>query len=82
MRLDKFLKTSRVFKRRTVAKEIALHQKISVNGRLAKPSTNVDKGDVVTISYRDKELTFRILDVAMHASKDEAGGMYEVISEN
>ncbi|HOP57004.1 MAG TPA: RNA-binding S4 domain-containing protein [Bacillota bacterium] len=82
MRLDKFLKTSRVFKRRTVAKEIALHQKISVNGRLAKPSTNVDKGDVVTISYRDKELSFRILDVAMHASKDEAGGMYEVISEN
>jgi len=82
MRLDKFLKTSRVFKRRTVAKEIALHQKISVNGRLAKPSTNVDKGDVVTISYRDKELTFRILDVAMHASKDEAGGMYEVILEN
>jgi len=81
MRLDKFLKTSRIFKRRTVAKEIASHDKVLINNRLAKPSSEVKIADIITISYKDKSLTLKVLDVSQHASKDEATGMYEIIEE-
>mgnify|MGYP001194583492 CR=1 FL=1 len=81
MRLDKFLKTARIFKRRPVAKEVALHKKVTVNGRMAKPGTDIGKGDILTISYKDKELSLRILDTSEHVSKEDASGMYEIISE-
>ncbi len=81
MRLDKFLKTSRIFKRRTIAKEIALHDKVLINTRLAKPSSEVKINDIITISYKDKSLTLKVLDISQHASKDEATGMYEIIEE-
>ncbi len=81
MRLDKFLKTSRIFKRRTIAKEIALHDKVLINNRMAKPSSDVKVNDIIIISYKDKSLTFKVLDISQHASKDEATGMYEIIEE-
>lgn len=81
MRLDKFLKVARVFKRRTVAKEIASHDKILINGRLAKPSTILKINDIVTISYGTKVFTIKILNFAQQASKEFAASMYEVIEE-
>ena len=81
MRLDKYLKTSRIFKRRTVAKEIALHDKITINTRMAKPSSEVKVGDIIRISYKDKTLEFKVLDISLSASKDAAQGMYEIIGE-
>jgi ribosomal 50S subunit-recycling heat shock protein len=63
MRLDKFLKTSRIIKRRTVAKNVAVGEKILLNDKLAKPSTMVKKGDILEIRYYDKKLKFEILEV-------------------
>ncbi len=81
MRLDKYLKVARVFKRRTIAKEIAIHDKIYVNSRLAKPSTLLKIGDVITITYGRKEFTIKVLDFALQASKETALSMYELIEE-
>ncbi len=81
MRLDKFLKVARVFKRRTVAKEIALHDKVYVNGRLAKPSSEVKPSDVVKVTYGNKEFTFKILSIQSQASKEAALNMIEVMEE-
>ena len=69
MRLDKYLKVSRIFKRRTIAKEVSKNQRISVNGRPAKPSTDVVEGDVLVITYGNKQLTVKILEISTHATK-------------
>ncbi|MBN2696563.1 MAG: RNA-binding S4 domain-containing protein [Bacilli bacterium] len=82
MRLDKFLKVSRIFKRRTVAKEIALHDRILVNDRIAKPSTVLKPGDSVRVSYKDKHILFKVLNLSQHASKEQAESMYEIIEES
>lgn len=81
MRLDKYLKVSRIFKRRTIAKEIASHDKIMVNGRLAKPASEVKVGDILKIVYGNKELLVRVLDIAIQTQKDKAASMYEVLEE-
>ena len=81
MRLDKFLKVSRIIKRRTVAKEIADKGRIQVNDQLAKSSTNVKIGDNLKILFGNKTLEVRILDIKDTTKKDEAKDLYEVISE-
>lgn len=81
MRVDKFLKVSRILKRRTVSKELALHDRIEVNGRLAKPSTDVKAGDIVDITYGRRVLKVKVLETPEHTRKDEAKDMYEIISE-
>lgn len=81
MRIDKFLKVSRIFKRRTVAKEIADHDRVFINGRIAKPSSDISQNDVVKIVYGNKEFTFRVLEIQNQASKEAALSMYEVIEE-
>ncbi|MBO0475977.1 RNA-binding S4 domain-containing protein [Vagococcus sp. DIV0080] len=81
MRLDKFLKVSRIIKRRTVAKEIADKGRIQVNGQLAKSSTNVKIGDTLKILFGNKTLEVRVLDLKDTTKKDEAKDLYEVISE-
>lgn len=81
MRLDKFLKVSRIFKRRTIAKEVSKNQRITVNGRSSKPSTNVEVGDTLAITYGHKELVVKVLEIATHATKESSGDMYEIISE-
>ena len=70
MRLDKFLKVSRVIKRRTVANEAADSGRISVNGKTVKPSYEVKVGDVVEIKFGDKISKFEILEVPKVAGKD------------
>ena len=70
MRLDKFLKVSRVIKRRTVANDAADMGRVSVNGKVVKPSYEVKEGDMVEIKFGDKVSKFQILKVPKVAGKD------------
>ena len=81
MRLDKFLKVSRLIKRRTVANEACDSSRITVNGKAAKPSYNVKIGDELTIAFGSKSVTVRVLDIRETTKKSEAVGMYEIVSE-
>ena len=81
MRLDKFLKVSRLIKRRTVANEACDTQHVSVNGRPAKASYDVKEGDVIAVTYGERTLKFRVLDVREHAAKADAASMYEIIND-
>lgn len=81
MRLDKFLKVSRILKRRTVANEACSGGRVSVNNKPSKPSCRLNIGDRVEISFGDKKLAFKILSLNEHAKKEEAEAMYEVIDE-
>ncbi|GKQ42287.1 hypothetical protein RD055328_02100 [Companilactobacillus sp. RD055328] len=79
MRLDKFLKVSRIIKRRSVAKEVADKGRIEVNGRVAKSSTDIKIGDQVTIHFADKDSNFEILNVQDTTKKTDAELMYRQI---
>ncbi len=79
MRLDKFLKVSRILKRRTVAAEAASAGKVKVNGRDAKPATKLKIGDEVEVMFGASTLRFRVLELNEKAGKAEAGLMYEII---
>ena len=81
MRIDKFLKVSRILKRRTVAQEACDGDKVLLNGRAANPSSAVKPGDVVEILYASGSLKFRVLDVKETVKKDEASSLYEVIPQ-
>ena len=79
MRLDKYLKVSRIIKRRTVAKEASEGGRVTLNGKVAKPSTEVKVGDVMEIRFGEKMAKFRILAVAETVRKADAGAMYELL---
>ena len=79
MRLDKFLKVSRIIKRRTVANEACDSEHVEVNGKRAKASYDVKEGDVIAVTSGDRTLRFRVLDVKEHAAKADASSLYEVI---
>lgn len=81
MRLDKFLKVSRLIKRRPLAKEIAEQGRIAINGKVAKPSSNVSVGDELTIRFGQKIVTVRVDEVKENARKEEAGKMYTIVKE-
>lgn len=81
MRLDKFLKVSRLIKRRSLAKEIAEQKRIKVNNNIAKPSVNVEIGDEIEITFGRSIVTVRVLNVKEHVRKGEATDLYEVIKE-
>lgn len=81
MRLDKFLKISRLIKRRTVANDACDASRVSVNGKPAKASYDVKMGDVISLSFGTKEISVRVLDIKETTKKTEAAGMYEIISE-
>ena len=81
MRLDKYLKVSRLIKRRTVANEACNSARISVNGRAAKASYDVKLGDEITVAFGQKKITVKVLDIKETTKKSESVGMYEVISE-
>ncbi|WP_283679347.1 RNA-binding S4 domain-containing protein [Lentilactobacillus sp. Marseille-Q4993] len=82
MRIDKFLKVSRIIKRRSVAKEIADQGRITVNGRVAKSSTDVSTGDELVIKFGNKTLTVKVHELLDTTKKDDAQRMYEIISED
>ena len=75
MRLDKFLKVSRVIKRRTVANEACDAGRVSINGKTAKASSEVKIGDIIEITFGDKNIKFEILNISDVATKAGADGM-------
>ena len=79
MRLDKYLKVARVIKRRTVANEACDTEHVQVNGRRAKASYDVKENDIIEITFGDKTLKIRVLDVREHVGKADASSLYEVI---
>lgn len=81
MRLDKFLKVSRIIKRRPLAKEIAEKERIKVNGSIAKPSVNVAVGDEIEITFGQTMLTVEVKMLKDHVKKDEAAMLYDVVKE-
>ena len=81
MRIDKYLKVSRLIKRRTVAKDICEGDKIQINGRIAKPSGEVKPGDIVTLMLGRSILEVKVLNTPNSIRADEAHTLYEVIRE-
>ncbi len=81
MRLDKYLKTARILKRRSVSKELADQQRVYVNGRIAKPSTDIKEGDIIKVLFGYRELTVRVLMLQKQANKNDAALMFEVVEE-
>ena len=79
MRLDKYLKVSRIIKRRTVAKEISESGRILINDKLAKPSTKVKEGDIIQITFANRILKAKIINIAEHVRKEDAREMYVLI---
>lgn len=82
MRLDKFLKVSRIIKRRSVAKEIADKGRIQINGKVAKSSSNVSVDDDLIISFGNKTLTVKVTKLLETTKKNDAELMYDIISED
>ena len=80
MRLDKFLKVSRILKRRTVANEACDANRVTVGGKAAKPSHQLKINDIVEIRFGDKYFKFKVLALLEHVKKEEAETMYEVIA--
>lgn len=81
MRLDKYLKVARISKRRAIGKELADNERVLINGRVAKPSSEVKENDILTIYFGQKELTIRVLMLAKQVSKQQANLMFEIIEE-
>jgi len=81
MRLDKFLKVSRLIKRRTVAKDVSEQGRVWLNGREAKPSASVKPGDELKIQFGQKLVTVRIERISETVRKEEAGEMYTILRE-
>ncbi len=81
MRLDKYLKVSRLIKRRSVANDACDTDRILVNGKAAKASYTVKLGDLITVTFGQKTVTVRVLDIRETTKKTECIGMYEIVSE-
>ena len=81
MRLDKFLKVSRIIKRRTVANDACDTERIAVNGRVVKASYNVKVGDIIEVSFGQRTLKVRVTDVKEVIKKDDAATLYEVLEQ-
>lgn len=79
MRIDKFLKVSRVIKRRTIADEACQNGRVSINGKIVKSSTNVNIGDIVEVKFGDKTLKFEVLSLTEHVKKEEASDMIKIL---
>ena len=80
MRLDKYLKVSRIIKRRSVANEACSSSHVTVNGRTAKASYDVKENDVIEVTFGQRTLKVRVLDVREYTAKADAASLYEVIS--
>ena len=81
MRLDKFLKVSRIIKRRTVANDACDTERIAVNGRVVKASYNVKVGDIIEVSFGQRTLKVKVTDVKEVVKKDDAVTLYEVLEQ-
>lgn len=81
MRLDKYLKVSRIIKRRTLSKEISDSERVKVNGKVAKPGTKLKVDDIIEIAFGNNILTVRVKLLKDHVLKDESTMLYEIISQ-
>ena len=81
MRLDKYLKVSRIIKRRTVSHDLASADRVLVNDKLAKPGLKLKIGDIIELTLGNKVITFKVLNLNECANKSNASEMYEIISE-
>ena len=79
MRIDKYLKVTRLIKRRTVANDACDGEKIEVNGRVVKASYQVKVGDKIKITFGNREMTVEVLNISEHVKKEDAGLMYSQI---
>lgn len=79
MRLDKYLKVSRIIKRRTVANEACDAGRVEVNGKVARASYDVKIGDVIKVSLGQQERSFEVVEVSEHALKEDASKMYKIL---
>ncbi len=79
MRLDKYLKVSRLIKRRTVACEACEQGKVLLNEKTAKPSANVNEGDIISITFGEKTVRVRVERTAEHALKADASDLYTIL---
>lgn len=82
MRLDKYLKVSRIIKRRTVANEACSGGRVTLNGKVAKPGAEVKPGDELTIRFGEHLGRYEILSVAETVRKDDATGLYRILGED
>lgn len=81
MRLDKFLKTSRIVKRRPVANDLAEAGKVKVNGHVAKPGKKLAVGDIVEIDYEEATVKFRVDALEKHVRKEDASELYTILTD-
>ncbi len=81
MRLDKYLKTARILKRREAAKELALQERVQINGRIAKPSSEVEVGDILVLEFGNRILEVEVKDTPKQANKEKAALMFEVLRQ-
>lgn len=81
MRIDKFLKNSRIIKRRTVAKEACDQERITINDKVAKAGSEVVEGDIVKVKFGNREICIKVLDTKDSQRKEDAEKMYEIIAE-
>ena len=81
MRLDKYLKVSRLIKRRTIAKEITDNGRVEVNGKIAKPSEEVKIGDIITLHLNNRTLEVKVLQIKDYVKADEASTLYEFVNK-
>ena len=79
MRLDKYLKVSRIIKRRTVAKEACENGRVLINDKVSKAGTEIKEGDIIEIRFARKALKARIINIVEHVKKEDAKAMYEII---
>lgn len=79
MRLDKYLKVSRIIKRRTVAKEACESGRVSINDKVAKASTDVKENDIIEIQFANRSLKAKIINIAEHVRKENAKDLYTII---
>lgn len=82
MRIDKYLKVSRIIKRRTVANEACSGGRVTVNGKIAKPGTAVSAGDIIAIRFGEHIGQYEVLDISETIRKEKASEMYRVILED
>ncbi|MBE7053155.1 MAG: RNA-binding S4 domain-containing protein [Ruminococcaceae bacterium] len=79
MRLDKYLKVSRLIKRRTVAQEACDNGKVMINSKVAKPSSNVKEGDIIEITFGEKIIKVEVIKIAEHTLKQDASDLYKIL---
>ena len=81
MRIDKFLKVSRILKRRTLAQEATKGGRVKINGKIVKPSHEVNVGDIIELGFNSGTITFRVLQIQETLKKEQAESLYEIIED-